>query len=61
MSKSVKPALGSGERFVKLEKSIASKGDVEDSKAVAAAIGRKKYGEDKMEKMAKAGKSKKKK
>lgn len=58
---SKKPALGSGKRFAKLEKSIAAKGDVENPKAVAATIGRKKYGEEKMEKMAKAGKAKKKK
>jgi hypothetical protein len=52
------PKLGSGKRFEKLEKSIAAKGDVEDPKAVAAAIGMKKYGKEKMEKMAQAGKKK---
>lgn len=57
---SKKPALGRGKRFATLEKKIAAKGDVEDPKAVAAAIGRKKYGNEKMVKMAKAGKKKKK-
>jgi hypothetical protein len=49
--KSIK--LGGGGRFQKLEKSL--KGKVEDPAAVAASIGRKKYGKKKMEKMAKAG------
>jgi hypothetical protein len=55
-----KPKLGSGKRFEQLEKKIAAKGDVENPKAVAAAIGRKKYGAKKMAKMAAAGKRKKK-
>lgn len=50
-----KPKLGSGKRFSKLEESIAAKGDVKDPKAVAAAIGRKKYGAKKMAKLATAG------
>jgi hypothetical protein len=50
------PRLGSGKRFDKLEKSIATKGDVKDPAAVAAAIGRKKYGNTKMQKLATAGK-----
>jgi hypothetical protein len=52
------PKLGSGKRFEKLEKSIASKGDVANPAAVAASIGRAKYGAKKMAKMAAAGKKK---
>jgi hypothetical protein len=55
----VKPKLGTGKRFEKLEKSIAAKGDVENPKAVAASIGRKKYGAKKMASMAAKGKKKK--
>lgn len=47
--------LGGGGRFAKLEKSIAAKGKVSNPAAVAAAIGRKKYGAAKMAKMAAAG------
>ena len=54
-----KAKLGSGKRFAALTKSIAAKGDVENPKAVAAAIGRKKYGAEKMAKMAAAGKKRK--
>ncbi len=50
-----KPPLGSGKRFAALEKSIAAKGNVENPEAVAAMIGRKKYGNVKMAKMASAG------
>lgn len=50
-----KPKLGTGKRFEKLEKSIASKGKVDNPAAVAAAIGRKKYGATKMAKMSAAG------
>lgn len=51
-----KPRLGSGKRFKQLANKIARKGNVEDPKAVAAMIGRKKYGNAKMQKMAAAGK-----
>lgn len=50
-----KPKLGSGKRFEKLEKSIAKKGNVDNPAAVAAAIGRKKYGSKKMAAMSAAG------
>jgi len=50
-----KPKLGSGKRFAKLEKSLAAKGEVSDPAAVAASIGRKKYGAKKMAKMAAKG------
>lgn len=46
-----KPKLGSGERFKKLAGSLAAKG-VDDPKALAAAIGRKKFGAAKMAKLA---------
>jgi len=46
-----------GERFKKLEKEIAAKGDVRDPGAVAAAIGRKKYGKKKFQKMAAKGRA----
>lgn len=53
-----KAKLGSGKRFAALTKSIAAKGNVDNPKAVAAAIGRKKYGAEKMAKMASAGRKK---
>ena len=51
-----KPKLGTGTRFKKLEKSIAEKGKVADPAALAASIGRKKYGAKKMASLSKAGK-----
>lgn len=53
-----KPALGSGKRFENLEKSIAKKGNVSDPAAVAASIGRKKYGNEKMAKLSAKGRKK---
>lgn len=50
------PKLGSGLRFKKLANKIARNGNVENPSAVAASIGRKKYGNKKMTKMAEAGK-----
>lgn len=51
--------LGGGGRFEKLVKSIESKGkNVKDAKAIAASIGIKKYGQEKMTQMAKAGRKK---
>lgn len=52
------PKLGSGERFAKLTKNIAARGNVSNPAAVAASIGRKKYGAEKMAKMAAAGRKK---
>ena len=49
---------GEGARFKALTASIASKGNVSDPAAVAAAIGRKKYGAKKMASMAAKGKKK---
>jgi len=53
MAKSMK--LGGGGRFAKLEKAIAAKGKVKNPAAVAAAIGRKKLGAAKFQKLAVAG------
>ena len=50
------PPLGSGERFKKLKAKISAKGDVEDPGAVAAMIGRKKFGKERFQAMAAAGK-----
>ena len=48
-----------GEKFKKLVKQLSKRGDIEDPKALAAWIGREKYGPEKFAKMAAAGKSKK--
>ena len=53
-----KPALGSGERFEALKEKIAARGGVRNPSAVAASIGRAKYGAKKMAKMAAAGRKK---
>lgn len=47
--------LGTGKRFAKLEGELAAKG-AKNPAALAASIGRKKYGKAKMAKMAAAGK-----
>jgi hypothetical protein len=54
----VQSKLGSGGRFKALTKKIAAKGKVSDPKAVAAAIGRKRWGATKMAEMAAAGRKK---
>jgi hypothetical protein len=51
-----KAKLGSGERFKELEGKLAHKKGVENPGALAAYIGRQKYGAGKMAKMATAGK-----
>lgn len=48
--------LGSGARFASLVKSIGARGDVRDPAAVAAAIGRRKYGGKRTAKLAAHGK-----
>ena len=53
--------LGGGGRFAKLEKSIGAKGGVKNPAAVAAAVGRKKYGKKKFQQMAAAGRKRAKK
>ena len=50
------PKLGTGARFAKLKKAIAAKGGVKNPGAVAASIGRKKYGAKKMAMLAAKGK-----
>jgi hypothetical protein len=55
----MKAKLGSGARFKAVEASAAKSG-AENPAAVAAAAGIKKYGKEKMEKMAAAGKARKK-
>jgi hypothetical protein len=50
--------LGSGQRFAALESAIAQRGNVTNPGAVAAAIGRKKYGKARFQKMAAKGKKK---
>ena len=51
-----KARLGSGKRFKSLANKIARSGSVDNPAAVAAKIGREKYGKEKMQKMAMAGK-----
>jgi hypothetical protein len=51
-----KPPLGTGARFKQLEGSLMKRGNVQDPAALAAYIGRKKYGEKKMAKLAQGGK-----
>jgi len=59
MAAARKPKLGSGKRFAALKKKIAAKGNVSDPGAVAAAIGRKKYGKKKFQKLAAKGRARK--
>jgi hypothetical protein len=49
------PKLGTGARFSALTQALASRG-ARDPKALAAYIGRKKYGKKKMASLAKGGK-----
>lgn len=51
----MKPKLGSGARFKSLTKKLAKRG-AKNPKALAAYIGRKKYGKKKMAKLARLGK-----
>jgi hypothetical protein len=48
--------LGSGKRFAKLKNKLAHEKGVKNPGAVAAAIGREKYGNAKMASLAKKGK-----
>lgn len=52
------PKLGSGKRFANLKNTLSKEKGVTDPAALAAAIGRKKYGKAKMAKMAAKGKKK---
>lgn len=52
-----KPKLGSGKRFANMTRMLEGKGYSEkSSKAIAASIGRKKYGKKKFQKLAAKGK-----
>lgn len=51
-----KPALGSGERFQQLSDQLAQERGAKNPKALAAYIGRKKYGNEKMAELSKGGK-----
>jgi hypothetical protein len=53
MAKSMKP--GGGGRFAKLKGELAKKPGIKNPGAVAAAIGRKKFGSEKMAKFSAAG------
>ena len=55
-----KPPLGSGARFAALKAEIAAKGGVRDPGAVAAAIGRKKYGAEKFAQLSAHGRKRRK-
>lgn len=50
-----KPKLGTGARFAALEKKLAVRGDIKNSAAVAAYIGRKKFGKKRFQKLAVKG------
>lgn len=52
----MKSKLGSGNRFASLSKSLSKQPGIYDPKGLAAAIGRKKYGDKKMASMAAKGK-----
>lgn len=54
METSKKPKLGSGERFARLQRKLSGK--VENPAAVAAKIGRDKYGKGRFQKLAAKGK-----
>jgi hypothetical protein len=53
--KSMKP--GGGGRFAKLKQKLAARGDVRDPGAVAAAIGRKKFGKRRFQQLSAAGRA----
>jgi len=57
LKEKMKAKLGSGARFKAVEKAAAKSGAANPA-AVAAKAGMKKYGKEKMEKMAQAGKKK---
>ena len=60
MRKKKNIAVGGGERFQALKDKLSARGDVSDPAAVAASIGRKKYGKSGFAKMAAAGRKRKK-
>jgi hypothetical protein len=58
IKKQLTPKLGSGKRFKKLTKNLKKKG-AKNPKALAAFIGRKKYGKKKFQKLAAKGRRRK--
>ena len=50
-----RPKLGTGKRFAALKKKLGAKKGIKNPGALAAAIGRKKFGAKKMAKMSAAG------
>ncbi len=54
ISKQLQPKLGTGKRFKNLTKKLKKKG-AKDPKALAAYIGRKKYGKKKFQKLSSKG------
>ncbi len=55
MARKKKPKLGSGARFRALEAKIAAKGKVSNPAAVAASIGRKRWGKARFQALSAAG------
>lgn len=51
-----KPPLGSGQRFDQLKNKLAARKGIKNPGALAASIGRKKYGKAKFQKLAAGGK-----
>lgn len=51
------PKLGNGQRFKSLANKIARNGHVDNPGAIAAKIGREKYGKEKFQKLAEKGKA----
>jgi hypothetical protein len=52
----MQPKLGTGGRFRKLKARLARRGDVRNPGAVAAAIGREKYGKKRFQRLSVLGK-----
>ena len=52
----MKPKLGSGQRFAELKSKLEGKPGIRDAAAVAASIGRKKWGKSKFQSLAAKGK-----
>ena len=54
-----KPRLGSGERFEDLKEKVGRESGVENPAAIAASIGRKKFGKRKFQSLAAKGRKRK--
>lgn len=59
MSRRRKPRLGPGKRFRRLELDLAQRPGVRNPRALAAYIGRRKYGKHKMAALSQAGRRRK--